>query len=253
MASLNWYLKIRNLAKTDPVAAEIFNLLQTAGTDDEKESAKQQAQEYIASKESGNNIAEENTTTNEETVVEEDLGTNNEPVVDDSLVDPVSDDEPVVEERSQEDEEKVKQDLSQLAFNPRLAKCGITREEELFLNHVYVRKLSHDEKIEMRRAIYQKKTVRNAAIQAEYKAKRMAQKIKDLNDPEKIRFHQERKLVAAINDALTNHKNLGWIFSKIEGLTPEIMREFIEKPGIRNGFNRINPDFIPNFHKKYGE
>lgn len=258
--ALNWYLQIRNLAKSEPAAAEILTLLQNAGTEDEKNTAKQKAQEYIASKESSDNTAKEDSKPSEEIVVEEieesyagdidsDIVVDSFPSSDDTREDVVVENKETVEK----DEEKVKQDLSQLAFNPRLAKCGITREEELFLNHVYVRKLSHEDKILMRRSIFQKKNQRYAALQAEYKAKRIAQKQKDLNDPEKIKFHQERKIFSAVLDALTNRRNIGWIFSNIEDLTPDIMKEFLKKPQNRNAINQINPVFIENFTKRFGE
>ena len=149
--------------------------------------------------------------------------------------------------------EKALTDLSQLAFTPRLAKFGITREEELFLHGVYVRKMTRDEKILMRRSIYKKKSLGAAKIQAEYKAKRLAQKERDANDPEKQKYHQERKYISAIVEALEQHKNLGWIFINIEGLTIDMFREFIKKPGNVNAFNQANPNFLTNFYKKYGE
>ena len=252
--ALNWYLQLRNLAKSDPQAAELFEHLQKAETDEQKETAKQNAQAYIAQKESKNNIAEPEET--KEAVVE--ASVDSDPGLPDStpVGDTVHNDEPVVQEsaeRSVENEEKIKSDLSQPAFNPRLAKCGITREEELFLNGVFVRKMSREEKLLMRRSIYQKKTQRNAAIQAEYRAKRLAQKEKDLNDPEKIKFHQERKLLSAVVDALVNHKNFVYIFSEIEGLTPEIMKELLQKPGNRNAVNQANRNFLENFKTMYGE
>lgn len=208
---LNWYLQLRNLCKSDAKAAELFQQLQTAGTEDEKDNAKRQAQEYIQTLQS----------------------------------------KEVTTEKTEE--KKSVSDLSAPAFNPRLAKCGITREEELFLHGVYVRKLSHEEKILMRRSIYEKKTLRNAKIQAEYRAQRIAQREKEANDPEKIKFHQERKLVFALTNALEQHKNMIWIFSNIEGLTPELLKELLQKPGIRNAVKQANPNFIDNFNKKYGE
>lgn len=244
---LNWYLQLRNLCKSDAKAAELFQQLQTAGTDDEKENAKQQAQEYIQTLQS-----KETTTT---APAEEIPVAENEIVVeqDDREDSDVVNDSPVAEDAKITEEKKSVSDLSAPAFNPRLAKCGITREEELFLNGVYVRKLSHEEKILMRRSIYEKKTLRNAKIQAEYKAQRIAQREKEANDPEKIKFHQERKLVFALTNALEQHKNMIWIFSNIEGLTPEVLKELLQKPGIRNAVKQANPSFIDNFNKKYGE
>lgn len=252
--ALNWYLTLRNLSKSDATAEELFNLLQKAKTDEEKESAKKRAQEYIAqTTESKDSVPEETVTTAEEIPVDEDKGTDVDPNISPVPVDNEQELQEDTKANTSADEEKIKTDLAAPAFNPRLAKCGITREEELFLNHVFVRKLSHEEKILMRRSIYQKKTQRNAQIQAEYKAKRIAQKMKDLTDPEKIKFHQERKLVSAIVDALEQHKNLAWIFSQIEGLTPDVFRELIQKPGNVNAFTQANPVFLDNFKKMYGE
>lgn len=256
--ALNWFLTLRNLAKTDETAKELFEQLQKAETDEEKDIAKANAKAYVEEKSKDNTPQPEEAPAEIEPVVETetvDEGVDNL----DSDGDTVLDSELQPEKDTEENPERREEvqvnmaDLSQLAFNPRLAKCGVTREEELFLNHVFVRKLSHEDKILMRRSIYQKKTQRNAQIQAEYKAKRLAQKQKDLNDPEKIKFHQERKMFAAVLDALENHKNLGWIFSNIEDLTTDIMREFLKNPGNVNALNKANPNFISNFKKKYGK
>lgn len=249
---LNWYLQLRNLCKSDAKAAELFQQLQTAGTDDEKENAKQQAQEYIQtlqSKETTTEKTEDVVLPETKNVVEQDDRESYD-VVNDS---PDTENKQSEPEDKQEKTEKPLSDLSAPAFNPRLAKCGITREEELFLHGVYVRKLSHEEKILIRRSIYEKKTLHNAKIQAEYRAQRIAKREKDANDPEKIKFHQERKLVFALTNALEQHKNMIWIFSNIEGLTPEVLKELLQKPGIRNAVKQANPSFIDNFNKKYGE
>lgn len=254
--ALNWYLKLRNLSKTDEKASELMELLKTAGTDNEKENAKQKAQEYLQSlqeKETNSNPSSEDTFVSETGV----LDTSENGCDDNELCAETSDagnkeDRITEEEPKPEKSEKELTDLSQPAFTPRLAKFGITREEELFLKGVYVRKMTREEKILMRRSIYQKKTVGAAKIQAQYKAKRIEQKLIDKNDPDKQRFHQERKYVAAIVDALGQHKNLGWIFSNIDGLTVDILKELIKKPGNVNAFNQANPNFLTNFNKKYG-
>lgn len=248
--ALNWFLTIKNMSRTDAKALEIFELLKKAETDEEKENAKRIAQEYVAQTQN----SEDNTPqpTEETNVVEENQDPVDEPISVSDTDNTVSDNVDIVSENTERDEEKIKQDLSQLAFNPRLAKCGITREEELFLNHVFVRKLSHEEKILMRRSIYQKKTQRNAQIQAEFKAKRIAQKAKDLSDPEKIKYHQERKYIAAVVDALENHKNMGWIFSQIEGLTPDILRDLVKKPENKSAIEQVSTEFFDRFNKKYG-
>lgn len=268
---INWYLQIRNLSKTDEKALELYNNLQKAQTDDEKNTAKQQAQEYIQSisNTNGKDSSDGGETPHTETKDTDDIAPedsvvsaqdipdneecDNQPV----SVDTVSIPETQLQENNKvderEQEEKIKLDLSQLAFNPRLAKCGITREEELFLAGIRVRKLTHEEKILLRRSIYEKKTKRNAALQAEFRKKRQEQRLKDLNDPEKIRYHQERKYVMAVVDALTQHKNMIYMFSQIDGLTPEILKELIKKPENANAINQANPRFLENFKKSYGE
>ena len=202
MAKLNWFLTLRNLAKTDETAAQLMTQLKTAESDDDKERAKQQAQEYLQTLQP----VEADDKAEDEVVPETDIVDSEE---DKPVVLPVND-TPSQEDREEHVEEKpAVTDLSSPAFNPRLAKCGITREEELFLNGVCVRKMSREEKLLMRRAIYQKKTLRNARVQAEYKAKRIAQKEAAANNPDNQKYHQERKYVKAIVDALTNHCN--WV------------------------------------------
>lgn len=245
--TLNWFLQIRNLSKTDAKALELFEKLKKAETDEQKENAKKQAQEYIQALQS----EEIRDKTVESSVVLEtdvvDSGQNRQDVHE-------SDDKTDTEnaETDKQEKDKMLMDLSAPAFNPRLAKYGINREEELFLHGVFVRKMSHEDKILMRRAIYNKKTVAANKIQAEFKAKRIAQKEKDANDVEKQKFHRQRKLVSAIVDALEQHKNIGWIFNNVENLTIDVFKELIEKPGNVNAFNKVNPSFLENFKKKYG-
>lgn len=249
--ALNWYMTLRQLAKTNPQAVELLEQLKNAGTEDEKATAKQRAMEFVTQSNSMEESVAENTTT--ETTEETTVAENQKVVSDsDSESDNVVPSTPDSENGKSDKEEQVKTDLSQLAFTPRLAKFGITREEELFLKGVFVRKMTREEKILMRRSIYQKKTLGNAKIQAEFKAKRLEQRQKDMNDPEKQKFHQERKYVSAIVNALEQHRNLGWIFSNIDGLTIDIFKELIKKPGNVNAFRQMNPKFIENFTKKYG-
>lgn len=251
--ALNWFLTLRNLSKSDETALALFTNLQKATTDEEKSNAKQQAQEYIQKIQSAESAEKPTETDSVPESEESTVVPDSENTTDDSELQVQADIES--DETVEEPKEEVKSnmlDLSAPAFNPRLAKCGINREEELFLQGVYVRKLSHEEKVLLRRSIYQKKTQRNAKIQAEYKAKRIEQKQQELNDPEKIKFHQERKLVYALTSALEQHKNMIWIFDNIEGLTPDILKELLQKPGIANAVRQANPNFIENFNKKYG-
>lgn len=253
--ALNWYLQLRNLCKTDETAAQLFEQLKKAQTDDEKENAKTNAQNYIQALQS-EPVEPEQTETIVETEDSDVVCGSSEPDSVETVsvgneINTETTDEKIEESRQESTEKSTLLDLSQPAFNPRLSKFGITREEELFLHGVFVRKLTREDKILMRRNIYQKKTVGAAKIQEAYRQKRIEQKIKDANDPEKIRYNQERKYVNAIVDALTNNCNVGWVFRNIEGLTPDIFRELIAKPGIANSIRLANPDFIDNFHKQY--
>lgn len=251
--ALNWFLTLRNLSKTDEQAKALYELLQKAETDEEKESAKQQARDYIEQKENHDRDIVNTETTDtktEETPVEEPVDVVEEQPIDADSTDTISDNND--SDVAGKEEEARLMDMSAPAFNPRLARCGITREEELFLNHVFVRKLTHEEKILMRRSIYQKKTERNNKIQAEFRAKRLEQKQKDLADPEKQKFHQERKYLSAIVNALEQHKNMIWLFSQVDGLTPDVVRELLKKPANVNAIRVHNDKFIENFYKKYG-
>lgn len=247
--ALNFFLQIKNLAKTDKVAAELLDSLQKAKTDEEKNTAKENAKNYLQTLQASDaNKAETE-------MVPEDTGVVAEPDKQDVRT---HDSQRNTENGKESPEESTQKeskimDLSAPAFTPRLAKCGITREEELFLKGVFVRKLTREDKLAIRRSIYQKKTLRNSQIQAEYKAKRIEQKQKTLNDPEVQAYHRERKYVSAIVNALEQHCNLGWMFSHIDGLTPDIVKELIEKPANVNAFRQANPSFIDNFRKKYGE
>ena len=257
--ALNWFLTLRNLSKTDATAAALMEQLKTAETDDEKNTAKENAQAYLQKIQSNENSKSESTDLPETNpVVAEETGTDDREVCDETSSEGNSEDGSECEEESpceERKEDKKITDLSQPAFNPRLARYGITREEELFLHGVFVRKMSREDKILMRRSIYQKKNVMAAKIQAIFKAKRLEQKNKEAKDPEIQKYHQERKYVSAIVDALEQHKNLAYIFngSSIEGLTVEIFRELIKKPGNVNAFNQVNPNFMENFYKMYGK
>lgn len=255
--ALNWYLTLKNLSKTNVRAAELFDLLQKAQTDEEKETAKLQAQEYIkAIQEAQDSDSEPAQDTipqaTEEKPVEEDLGSDTgcNPV--DTVDNPVLDNDTADEDREPKDEEEKPKELTMLALNPRLSKYGITREEELFLQGVYLRNMTREEKILMRRSIYQKQTEKERKIQADYRQKRIEQRQKDLNDPEKIRYNQERKYITAVIDARRAHKNFVYIFSKIDGLTPEILKELLKKEENKSAILQQDPDFMKNFIKGYG-
>lgn len=238
----NWFIRLKQASKSDETAAQLVVAIEKAETDEEKEIAKQNAQAYIGEiqvKESEPNPQSETTTPIPEKETESvDKDKDSDPVLDNSSAD--------------SDKEKIIFDMSAPAFNPRLAKMGITREEELFTKGVCVRKLSHDDKILMRRSIYNKKQGYMSAQQAKFKKERAKARAKAANDPELIKYHNERKYVDKIVDALRSHRNFTWMFTNINGLTPDIVKELLKNPGNVNAFNAERPDFTTRFNKKYG-
>ena len=161
----NWLMTLTSLAKTDKTALELLRQLKSAQTDEEKEKAKQNGKEYIqkiteketgtteTNTDTGTTPADPETTAEKEPEVETETG-----VADDQGV--VGDPDVPADDMDEKPVQKIvkkKYDMSEPAFNPRLAKMGITREEELFKLGVYVRKFTREEKILIRRSIYQKK------------------------------------------------------------------------------------------------
>lgn len=243
----NWYTELTKMAKTEPEAKELLEHLKTATTDEEKEKAKQNGKEYIESLkaeiQTGDPESGEEPTSPEEEVVPE------------SLADDQDDNSTVTSAPVHVVQKKIdkKYDMSEPAFNPRLAKMGITREEELFKMGVLVRKMTREEKIEIRRSIYQKKKQYMSNTQERFKEER-AKKLAALQaDPEYQKYVHQRKYVIRIIEALKAHCNMEWMFRNIEGLTVETLRELLKKPENANAFRAQKEDFVKNFYKKYGE
>lgn len=235
----SWYTDLLTMAKTDPDAAAYLYRLQKAETDEQKDEAKNAAREYVQSKTSDTTEAGE--------VVET---TPVESVETPELVDIPAPDVTPAQDGS--DAAKLIFDMSALAFNPRLAKMGINREEELFLKNVYVRKLSHEDKILMRRSIYNKKHAYMDGKQKQFKKQRAEAMEKAAKDPAVIKYHNQRKYVDKIIEALRTHRNFTWMFTNIEGLTPKVMKELLKNQGNINLFRAEYPAFVDKFKKKYG-
>lgn len=244
----NWLMELTKLSKTDQTALELLRQLKSASTEEEKQKAKQNGKAYI----------EQNTpetpvqTINPETTTAE---TTEEMVSEDVEINQTlrpADDIPsgnVVKKK----EVEAKYDMSEPAFNPRLAKMGITREEELFQMHVYVRKLTREDKMEIRRSIYQKKKSYTRATQEKFRQQR-AEKIAALQaDPEYQKYQNQQKYVIRIVEALKNHYNVDWMLKNIEGLTVEVIRELLQSPANVNKFKEQKDTFVPNFYKKFGK
>ena len=145
-------MELTKLSKTDPTALELLRQLKSASNEQEKEKAKQNGKEYIKKMHPETTLQTSNPETGEETTIDaqpEDLAVdqgNNRP----DIVAPVH----VVQKK----EVEAKYDMSEPAFNPRLAKMGITREEELFQMHVLVRKMTREEKIAFLKQEYERLT-----------------------------------------------------------------------------------------------
>lgn len=251
----NWLMNLTRLAKTDKTALELLRQLKSAQTDEEKEKAKQNGKEYIQA------YTETKTSTPE---ADTDAGTTHadpEPATEENKMvaeDPVEDSDGTVgldtgvgDESVQRPIEK-KYDMSEPAFNPRLAKMGITREEELFKLGVYVRKLTREEKILIRRSIYQKKKQYMSATQDAFKKKQAEARAAKLADPEYQKYVHQQQLVLKVEEALKNHYNMEWMFRNIPGLNVEVLRELLRVPANVNRFRTQKETFVQNFNKKYG-
>lgn len=254
MMANNWYIALRSLAKKDPEAQKLVEQLSQAETEDDKQKAKQSAQEYIQKIQANETEVPEPAPESEsttETVPDLPTDTESDPEMG-TVEDEIGGEniQPVIAEVV---DGKSIYDLSAPAFNPRLAKIGINREEELFIKGIVVRKLSRDERILLRRSIAQKKDAYITTTQENLRKMQEQKRKQAANDPEIQKFHRQRKFVQKIVEALIAHNNLGWIMTNIEGLTPDVMRELLKNPANVNAFNTENPEFISNFHKKYGD
>lgn len=242
-----WYQDLIKLAETDTKAAELLATLKEAKTGEEQDAAKIAAREYVWAVVPAPDAAVEPTQSQAEPTSEPEVDPQPEKSNDTK---PTTDPEKEPEKAKETD---VIFDMSALAFNPRLAKMGINREEELFLKGVCVRRLSHDDKILMRRSIYNKKHNYMDGKQQEFKKKRAKALAKAAKDPALIKYHNQRKYVDKIIEALRAHKNFTWMFTNIKGLTPEVMKELLQNPGNVNLFRAEYPAFVDKFNKKYGE
>lgn len=244
----NWYTELTKMAKTDPEAKELLSQLKNATTDEEKEKAKENGKKYIESLQAEIQTSDPKTReapTNPEPEVVPEAVAEHQDNDSSDIVAPVH----VVQKK----EIDKKYDMSEPAFNPRLAKMGITREEELFKMGVYVRKLTRDEKIEIRRSIYQKKKQYMANIQERFKQEREKQIAAKLADPEYQKYVHQQKYVVRIVEALKAHCNVEWMLNNIEGLTVDVIRELLKTPANANAFRAEKDTFVANFYKKYGE
>ena len=248
---MNWLMQLTALAKEDQTALELLRALKAATTEEEKEKAKENGKAYIeAQQKIQTNAEKEPEPTAEETTdpVEEDTTPPVQDLEENQTGDSANSD-------SDSDEDKAidaKYNMAEPAFNPRLAKMGITREEELFIKGIMVRKISKEEKLLIRRSIYQKKKTYSRNLQAKYKEKRETERAARLADPAYQEFQNRRKFILKINEALKAHNNLGWMLKNIDGLTVDVLKKLIEDPANVNEFREYDETFVDKFKKKYG-
>lgn len=250
----NWLMELTKLSKTDQTALELLRQLKSATTEEEKQKAKENGKEYIEKTIQTEQVQPEPETlqtSNPETTETETDEVVPEDVAQDQNSDSDNDipDNDVVQTKIVDK----KYDMSEPAFNPRLAKMGITREEELFQMHVFVRKLTREDKMAIRRSIYQKKKNYTRTTQENFRKQR-AEKIAALHaDPEYQKYQNQQKYVIRIVEALKNHYNIDWMLKNIEGLTVDVIRELLETPANVNKFKEVKDTFVPNFYKRYGK
>ena len=138
-------------------------------------------------------------------------------------------------------------DMNEPALNPRLAKIGITREEELFIQGVVIRPMSRQDRILVRRSIANKKDKYQKELMAEHKERQKEAKKRALTDPAVIAFNRKQKFVMQIRDAFQQNWNFDAIFSKIDNFTTNDMDELIKDSDVLKLFEQ----YYPNFEKDY--
>lgn len=138
-------------------------------------------------------------------------------------------------------------DMNEPALNPRLAKIGITREEELFIQGVVIRPMSRQDRILVRRSIANKKDKYQKELMAAYKQQQAETKRRNLTDPKVIAFNRKQKFVMQIRDAFQQNWNFDAIFSKIDNFTTNDMDELIKDSEVLKLFEQ----YYPNFEKDY--
>ena len=140
-------------------------------------------------------------------------------------------------------------DMNEPALNPRLAKIGITREEELFIQGVVIRPMSRQDRILVRRSIANKKDKYQKELMTEYKERQKEAKKRALTDPAVIAFNRKQKFVMQIRDALQQNWNFDAMFAKIDGFTIQDMDELIKDSDVLKLFEQYYQGFEKNYLK----
>lgn len=248
---MNWLMQLTALAKEDQTALELLRALKAATTEEEKEKAKENGKAYIE-KVKTIQTNEEKEPAAEETGTTDPVAEDTTPPAQDLEENQTGDYSDSDSDSGEDKAIEAKYNMAEPAFNPRLAKMGITREEELFIKGIMVRKISKEEKLLIRRSIYQKKKKYTGDLQAKFKEKRETERAARLADPKYQEFQIQRKYILKISEALKAHNNIGWMLKNIDGLTVDVLRKLLEDPANVNEFRQYNENFVDNFKKKYG-
>lgn len=250
---MNWLMQLTALAKEDQAALELLRALKNATTEEEKEKAKENGKAYIEKvKTIQTNEEKEPKSTPEDTGTTDPVAEDTTPPAQNLEENQTGDSADSDSDSGEDKAIDAKYNMAEPAFNPRLAKMGITREEELFIKGIMVRKISKEEKLLIRRSIYQKKKKYTGDLQAKFKEKREKERTARLADPKYQEFQIQRKYILKISEALKAHNNIGWMLKNIDGLTVDVLRKLLEDPANVNEFRQYNPEFVDNFKKKYG-
>lgn len=249
---MNWLMQLTALAKEDQTALELLRALKAATTEEEKEKAKENGKAYIEKVKTIQTNAEEIPAA-EETGTTDPVAEDTTPPAQDLEENQAGDSADSDSDSGEDKAVEAKFNMAEPAFNPRLAKMGITREEELFIKGIMVRKISKEEKLLIRRSIYQKKKKYTGDLQAKYKEKRETERAARLADPAYQEFQIRRKFVLKISEALKANNNAGWILKNIDGLTVDVVKKLIEDPATVNEFREYDPEFVEKFRRKYGK
>lgn len=249
-------MQLTALAKEDQTALELLRALKAATTEEEKEKAKENGKAYIEAQKTTSiqtNEEKEPVSTAEETGTTDPVAEDTTPPAQDLEENQAGDSADSDSDSGEDKAVESKYNMAEPAFNPRLAKMGITREEELFIKGILVRKISKEEKLLIRRSIYQKKKKYTGDLQAKYKEKRETERAARLADPAYQEFQIRRKFVLKISEALKANNNAGWMLKNIDGLTVDVVRKLIEDPATVNEFREYDPEFVEKFRRKYGK
>lgn len=246
----NWYFDLQEIAKTNAVAKEHVMALKEAKTDEQKQTAKANAQAFVEAQTQPQMKFTGDVTQKdipEMKIVEQ-------PKEQPKIIDPITINEPIkIQPKIKTEEVQPKTiDLSAPAEKKSWAKMGITREEELFKMGIRIQKMTLQERIAMRARIDEKIRNYQNSTQEQFRKKQLEQIQKDANDPEKIKWNRQRQFVLRITEELQQNHNILYILKNVENMTVEIMKELLDNPANVATFSQYDKNFANSFKKLFG-